>query len=81
MTDQGGSGFRGVMRVKVLVSVVDVGIGRNREQLLCLRNKPSFSDASSDWKMTGNLHGRGKYRLLSLVYCEHWKRMWWRVCK
>ena len=76
VTDHGGSGLRGVVRIWGLVSEVGVGMGRNREQLLFLRNKASFSDASSDWRMTGNLRGRGRYRLLSLVYCEHWKRTW-----
>ena len=55
------------------------GIGRRIEQLLSLRNSPNFSEASSDWRMAGSLHGLGKILRLSFVYREHWNMMWWRV--
>ena len=43
----GGSGFKGVELERVCMDK-GVGMGRKREQLLSLRNRPSLSDASSD---------------------------------
>jgi hypothetical protein len=50
------------------------GIGRKIEQLLCRRNKPNLSEATSDWSMAWSLRGRGKKRLLSLAYLGHWNK-------
>ena len=67
----GGSGLRGLARNCKLGSGVGVGIGRSKEESLAFRNKPSFPEASSDWRITGSRHGRGINLLLSLAYCEH----------
>ena len=66
--DYGGSGLRGGVRGWVLVRVgIGEGIGHRMEQLLSLRNIPSLSDASSDWRIAGNLRGRVRSLLLSLL--------------
>ena len=62
----GGSGFRGVELVCVCMGK-GMGMGHKREQLLSLRNSPSLSEVSLDWRITGSLHGRGRNRRLSLV--------------
>ena len=55
----GGSGFRGgVGDVVVMRLGMGVGNGRRIEQLLSFKNKPSFSDACSDWRIAGSLRGR-----------------------
>ena len=41
------------------------GRGRRIEQLLSLRNSPSLSDTSSDWRIAGSLHGRVRVLLLT----------------
>ena len=64
----GGSGLRGVVSGCKLGCARGVGIGRKREQLLSFRNMPSFSEASSDWRMIGSLHGRGRNLRLSFAY-------------
>ena len=73
--DHGGSGLRGFDRGRGLVSGVGKGMGHNKEESLFFKNKPSFSEASSDWKITGSRQGRDTSFLLSLAYCEHWKMM------
>ena len=55
------------MYLSMLVGSGGVGMGRNKEELHSLRNLPSFSEASSDWRMTGNLHGLGSILRLSLA--------------
>ena len=47
-------------------------MGLSKEQLLSLRKVPSLSDASSDWRIAGSLHGRGMYLLLIPLYRTHW---------
>ena len=79
---QGGSGFKGVIGELLSRRVCMCGgMGRNREQLLSFRNIPSLSDASSDCKIAGNLHGRGMVLLLTPLYSGHWNMIWWRVCR
>ena len=71
MTIHGGSGLRGFERGCELVSGVGKGIGRSKVESLSFKNKPSFSEASSDWRITNSHHGRGRNFLLLLAYCEH----------
>ena len=69
---QGGSGFKGVIGELSSGRVyVYGGMGRKREQLLSFRNIPSLSDASSDCRITGSLHGRGMALLLAPLYVGH----------
>ena len=63
----GGSGLRGL---ELCVGVGEevcarVGRGCSIEQLLAFKNSPSFSVASSDWRIVLSLHGRGKNLRLS----------------
>ena len=58
-----------------------VGRGLRSEQPLSLRNRLSLAEASSDWRMTGSLQGRGMSFLLVWAYKAHLKSTWWRVCR